>query len=106
MFNILCSLKGLPIICKPSGYPLLSNPPGIEIAGKPARFTGTVKISFRYMDTGSSVFSPILKAELGVEGVNIASTLLYASSKSFFINCQIVHFFLGSRRSWSWAKNK
>ena len=49
---------------------------GIEIAGNPAKLTGTVKISFKYIETGSLVFSPILKAELGVEGVNIASTFL------------------------------
>ena len=41
-----------------------------------AKLIGTVKISLRYIDTGSLVFSPILKAELGVEGVNIASTFL------------------------------
>ena len=59
---------------------------GIEIAGKPARLTGTVNISFKYIEIGSLVFSPILKAALGVEGVKIASTFLYASSKSFLIN--------------------
>ena len=41
-----------------------------------AKLTGTVNISFRYIETGSSFFSPILNAELGVEGVNIASTFL------------------------------
>jgi hypothetical protein len=46
------------------------------MAGKPAKFTGTVKISFKYIETGSSFFSPILNAELGVDGVNIASTFL------------------------------
>ena len=44
------------------------------MAGSPDKLTGTVKISLRYIDTGSSVLSPILKAELGVEGVKIAST--------------------------------
>ena len=76
IFNIVCSSNGLPIICKPSGYPFLSSPAGIEIPGKPAKLTGTVKISFKYIDTGSLVFSPILNAELGVEGVKIASTTL------------------------------
>ena len=33
------------------------------------------------------VLMPILKAEFGVEGVNIASTSLKDFSKSFFINC-------------------
>ena len=50
------------------------------MAGSPAKLTGTVNISFRYIETGSFVFSPILNAELGVEGVKIASTFLYASS--------------------------
>ena len=31
--------------------------------GRPAKLTGTVKISFKYIDTGSLVFSPILKAQ-------------------------------------------
>ena len=76
MFKIFCSSKVLPIICNPNGYPLASWPAGIEIPGKPAKFTGTVKISFKYIETGSFVFSPILNAELGVDGVRIASTFL------------------------------
>ncbi len=44
----------------------LSNPAGIEIPGRPAKFAGTVKISLRYIETGSLVFSPILNAELDV----------------------------------------
>ena len=51
-------------------------PAGIEIAGNPAKLTGTVNISFKYIETGSLVFSPILKAALGVDGVKIASTFL------------------------------
>jgi len=39
------------------------------------------------METGSSFLSPILNAELGVDGVNIASTSLKTLSKSFLINC-------------------
>jgi len=31
-------------------------------------------MSFKYIETGSSFLSPILNAELGVDGVNIAST--------------------------------
>ena len=76
MFNISCSLKALPIICNPKGYPAASWPAGMDIAGRPAKFTGTVKISFKYIETGSSFFSPILNAELGVDGVKIASTFL------------------------------
>ncbi len=45
------------------------------MAGSPDKLTGTVKISLRYIDTGSSVLSPILNAELGVEGVKIAKTV-------------------------------
>jgi len=59
-----------------NGYPFLSTPAGKEIPGKPAKLTGTVKISFKYIETGSLVFSAILNAELGVEGVKIASTFL------------------------------
>ena len=58
-----------------------------NLAGIPARLVGTVKISFKYMEIGSSFFSPILKVALGVDGVSIASILLKAVSKSFFINC-------------------
>jgi hypothetical protein len=49
-------------------------PIGIEIAGRPARFAVTVKMSDRYMATGSSTFSPALNAGLGVVGVNRRST--------------------------------
>ena len=45
--NIVCSSKCLLIICNPKGSPSLSNPLGTEIAGKPAKFTGIVKTSFR-----------------------------------------------------------
>ena len=76
MLKIFCSSKALPIICNPKGYPFASIPAGIDIAGKPAKLIGTVNISFKYIDTGSSVFSPILKAELGVYGVRMASTFL------------------------------
>ena len=33
-------------------------------------------MSFRYIETGSLVFSPNLNAEVGVDGVKIASTFL------------------------------
>jgi len=36
------------------------------MAGIPVRFAVTVKISSRYMATGSEIFSPILKAGAGV----------------------------------------
>ncbi len=44
-------------------------------------FTVTVKMSFRYICTGS-VISPGAKAGLGVAGVSTTSTLFQASSKS------------------------
>jgi hypothetical protein len=71
-----CSSKAFPIIWSPNGYPFESRPAGIDIAGNPAKLIGTVNISFKYIDTGSLVFSPILNAELGVEGVSMASTFL------------------------------
>ena len=43
-------------------------------AGKPAKLDGTVKISFKYIEIGSSTFSPITKASLGAVGVKIKST--------------------------------
>ena len=48
-----------------------STPAGIEMAGNPAKFTGTVNISFKYIETGSLVFSPILNAIFTVP-VNLA----------------------------------
>ena len=39
----------------------------MDIAGNPAKLTGTVNISFKYIETGSLVFSPILNAALGVD---------------------------------------
>ena len=40
------------------------------------RFEEIVNKSSRYISIGSSVLEPILKAELGVDGVRIASTFL------------------------------
>src|SRR3989344_5944764 len=56
-------------------------PNGTEIAGMPVRFAGAAKISSRYMDTGS-LFSPILKAALGVVGVAIYETVENARVRS------------------------
>ena len=41
------------------------------MVGNPARFTGTVSTSFKYIEIGSSTFSPIANAEDGVVGVRI-----------------------------------
>ena len=51
------------------------------MAGTPAMFAGTVKMSTAYIATGSD-FSPNLKAGAGVVGVTIASTFINASENS------------------------
>ena len=50
--------------------------------GSPAMLAGTVKTSFRYIFTGSSMFSPCAKAAEGAVGVSSASTFAKASVKS------------------------
>jgi len=50
--------------------------------GRPARFTVTVKTSFRYIETGSAVFSPTPKAGPGVAGVSRTSHFSNAWVKS------------------------
>ena len=62
------SSKDCPVNCRPMGSPVLSNPTGIEMAGMPARFAVIVKISLKYIDTGSLVFSPSAKAVVGDVG--------------------------------------
>ena len=61
------------------------SPLGIEIAGKPARFTGIVQISDKYIVSGSSIFSPILKAVVGDVGEISTSYFLKAFLKSSII---------------------
>ena len=60
--------------CSESGSPRSSNPEGTAIAGSPARFAGTVKMSDRYMASGSSTFSPSAKAAVGLVGITSRST--------------------------------
>src|ERR1700754_3637566 len=79
------SSNALPISCSPSGKPLSARPAGTESPGRPARLTVTVKTSFRYMETGSSVFSPTPNAGLGVAGVSNTSQFSNALSKSRLI---------------------
>ena len=67
---MLSSPKGWPISCRPMGRPPLLMPAGTEMAQVPARFTGMVKMSERYICSGSAVFSPILKAGVGATGVS------------------------------------
>ena len=68
MFRSPDSSKDLPINCKPIGRPRVSKPTGIERAGIPARLTEIVKMSLKYIDTGSLTFSPSKKAVVGDVG--------------------------------------
>src|ERR1035437_375634 len=70
--------------CTPTGSPLI-NPEGIESPGTPAKLQLTVKTSDKYIFNGSSTFSPIFQGIVGETGEIIASTFLYASSKSLII---------------------
>src|SRR5690348_11993800 len=80
--STVASSKARPMICNPKGRPSPERPAGTEIAGKPARLTGTVNTSFKYMAMGSSIFSPTAKAADGAVGVSITSQRLNASAKS------------------------
>ncbi len=71
---------------QPSGSPSTDNPAGTEIAGKPARFAGTVNTSFRYIAIGSSLLSPIAKAAEGAVGAKMQSTRAKAAAKSCAIS--------------------
>src|SRR4030042_6724400 len=72
-FRIDSSSKCFPINCSPIGRLFELNPHGIEMPGTPAKFTEIVKISDRYIWSGSAVFSPILNAAVGEVGVTITS---------------------------------
>src|SRR5437870_2352085 len=48
--------------CKPTGSPDWSKPHGTTAAGRPASEAGTVKMSPRYIFTGSSILAPISNA--------------------------------------------
>ena len=82
---IVSSPNGLPIIWKPTGRPF-DIPPGTEMPGIPAMFAGMVRMSLRYICTGSAIFSPILKATDGDVGITSASNRLKASANSFLIS--------------------
>ncbi len=60
------------MIWRPTGIPS-DFPHGTEMAGMPARLAGTVRISARYMESGS-VFSFSLNAMVGIVGPAITST--------------------------------
>ena len=53
--NKVSSSNGRPITCKPKGSPCASRPLGTEMPGRPAIFTVTVNMSFRYISTGSAL---------------------------------------------------
>ncbi len=55
---MVSSSNGRAITCKPSGSPCPSSPAGTDMPGTPAILAGTVNTSFRYIVTGSSIFSP------------------------------------------------
>ena len=55
------------ISCSPTGSPS-DRPAGTETAALPARLTGMVNTSLRYMASGSSAFSPTGKATVGAVG--------------------------------------
>src|SRR5207249_2101325 len=61
------------ISCPPIGKPF-DRPMGTDIAGTCARFAVQTNRSARYIETGSSTFSPALKAGVGVVGVKRRST--------------------------------
>ena len=60
------------------------NPQGIDIPGMPARFTLIVKMSDRYIWSGSDDFSPILNAAVGAVGVAMTSHGLECLLKVLF----------------------
>src|SRR5206468_12962601 len=70
---ISSSRNAWPINCPPIGNPF-TRPIGREMAGRPARFAVTVKMSDRYIAIGSASFSPALNAGVGTVGVNSKST--------------------------------
>ncbi len=64
-------------------------PYGMEIAGSPARFAETVKMSERYIVSGSLVFSPSLNAGVGVVGPVTKSADAKTRSKSFLMTRRV-----------------
>ena len=58
----------------------------MDMAGTPARLADMVKMSERYMVSGSEILSPILKATVGDVGVMMTSKFSNTLSKSCFIS--------------------
>src|SRR6266508_3350878 len=67
--------------CRPTGRPSTS-PAGTDTAALPARFTGIVNTSDRYICTGSSTSSPMGKAVLGEVAPTSRSKRWYAEFSS------------------------
>src|SRR5579862_1534131 len=86
IFRRRTSSKISPMSCKPMGRPEEVWPQGIEMPGMAARLAEMVKMSERYIESGSADFSPILKAGVGEVGQMIASHFLNASVKSLRIS--------------------
>src|SRR5882724_5322658 len=70
-----------PINCRPTGRPS-DRPHGIERPGSPAMLGGIVRTSVRYMASGLSAFSPILKATVGEVGLTRTSKRSNAAANS------------------------
>ena len=71
------------MICRPTGRPSSgASPTGSDIAALPARLTGIVAMSLRYIAIGSSTLSPILNAVVGAVGETRTSTFSKAALKS------------------------
>ena len=71
---------------KPTGRPSSDRPAGMDMAGMPARLAGIVAMSLTYMASGSSIFSPNLKAVDGLVGEISTSTCSKAFLKSSMIS--------------------
>ena len=70
------------MICSPTGNPSSgASPAGSDIAAIPARFTGIVATSLRYMAKGSSSFAQP-KAVVGAVGEISTSQVSNADAKS------------------------
>src|SRR5687768_8553875 len=76
------SEKRGPISCRDSGSRWPEKPDGKAIAGAPIRFAGAVKMSDRYIESGSEDFSPIRNAGEGVVGVAMKSKRSNTASNS------------------------
>ncbi len=75
--------RGGATIWNPTGSPSsAARPAGSDIPGSPARFTGMVVTSLRYMASGSSIFSPRRKAVVGAVGDTTTSASRKAAAKS------------------------